>query len=315
MPDEQVHVDVSSNGDADEAAPAPVDSPSRFVPTDDVPAARPVSVQYASVSPREMPLVGPREAIAGVLSTALIGATTLIGLSILFFGALRLIANTPLDLSYVPEPIFWIVFKWTAAAMTLGGLLMLARWQALPLRTYGIRGDGLHWQVLLSVPALLGTYAAMFCIAIFILMATIGGTGAEQDIQHRIDYLSQLPQFTVLQTLLMMSAVALHEELLFRGMLIPYLRGLGIGRWGAVAVSSMIFGILHFEQGWTGIVQISCIGAVLGSVFVLTRSLLTVVLAHFLFDFFQVLLIQSLPLDQLIQDLEAMSETAALFAG
>ena len=52
-----------------------------------------------------------------------------------------------------------------------------------------------------------------------------------------------------------------------------------------------IFGALHYAQGVIGMLQVTGIGLILTLVFIKTRSIVTVILAHFMFDFAQFQLI------------------------
>jgi membrane protease YdiL (CAAX protease family) len=77
--------------------------------------------------------------------------------------------------------------------------------------------------------------------------------------------------------------VAGFEELLFRGALVGALStGFGISPWLLAALSSVAFAVGHGAQGRVGIVVTGLLGFVLAAAFVLTGSLLVVVLAHYL---------------------------------
>lgn len=77
--------------------------------------------------------------------------------------------------------------------------------------------------------------------------------------------------------------VAGFEELLFRGALVGGLAaGFGLSPWLLVVASSLAFGLGHGAQGRVGVAVTALLGGVLGSVFVLTGSLWTVVVAHYL---------------------------------
>lgn len=75
------------------------------------------------------------------------------------------------------------------------------------------------------------------------------------------------------------------EELLFRGYLLWALAPV-TGIWGAVAVSSIAFGLGHAYQGWVGILRTGLIGAAIAVAFVLTRSLWWLMLAHTMMNLF-----------------------------
>ena len=76
--------------------------------------------------------------------------------------------------------------------------------------------------------------------------------------------------------------IAGFEELLFRGALIGVAAaGTGLPPWLLVVGSSVAFALGHGAQGRLGIVVTGLLGIGLGAVFVLTESLLVVVVAHY----------------------------------
>jgi membrane protease YdiL (CAAX protease family) len=77
--------------------------------------------------------------------------------------------------------------------------------------------------------------------------------------------------------------VAGFEELLFRGVLVgAFATGFGVSPWVLVLASSALFGLGHGAQGRLGVLVTGSLGVVLGSAFVLTESLVVVVVAHYL---------------------------------
>ncbi|ELZ92784.1 CPBP family glutamic-type intramembrane protease [Haloferax sulfurifontis] len=77
--------------------------------------------------------------------------------------------------------------------------------------------------------------------------------------------------------------IAGFEELLFRGALVGAVAaGFDVSPWLMAAVSSAAFGAGHGAQGRLGIVVTGLLGFVLAAAFVLTGSLLVVVVAHYL---------------------------------
>lgn len=75
----------------------------------------------------------------------------------------------------------------------------------------------------------------------------------------------------------------LSEEFLFRGIMLP---GLGLG-WGALFLSSVIFGVLHISgvQQWSYAIWATVIGFVLGYSAIATGNLLVPVIAHIVTNF------------------------------
>jgi membrane protease YdiL (CAAX protease family) len=77
--------------------------------------------------------------------------------------------------------------------------------------------------------------------------------------------------------------VAGFEELLFRGILVgAFAAGFGLSPWPLAVLSSVAFALGHGAQGKTGIAVTGVFGFVLAAAFVITGSLLTVVVAHYL---------------------------------
>lgn len=78
-----------------------------------------------------------------------------------------------------------------------------------------------------------------------------------------------------LSIVLVAASASLGEEILFRGVLVP---------WCGVLLSSVAFGALHARSGWAWALSASIFGALLALVFVATGSLAGPVIAHFIVD-------------------------------
>jgi membrane protease YdiL (CAAX protease family) len=77
--------------------------------------------------------------------------------------------------------------------------------------------------------------------------------------------------------------IAGFEELLFRAALVGAIpAGFDVSPWVMVGFSSVAFGVGHGAQGRAGIAVTGALGAVLAGAFVLTGSLVVVVVAHYL---------------------------------
>lgn len=81
-------------------------------------------------------------------------------------------------------------------------------------------------------------------------------------------------------------AVAVGEELLFRGALIgatgtAFMGVWGVSPWIPAIGSSALFGYAHSAQGTAGVVVTGVLGFVLAGLFITTDSLLAVVVAHY----------------------------------
>jgi len=82
---------------------------------------------------------------------------------------------------------------------------------------------------------------------------------------------------------LVLPMIALAEELLFRAALIgvPDAAGVGISPWLLAVVASLAFALGHGAQGRVGVVVTGLLGFALAAGYILTGSLLVVVVAHY----------------------------------
>jgi membrane protease YdiL (CAAX protease family) len=76
------------------------------------------------------------------------------------------------------------------------------------------------------------------------------------------------------------------EEWVFRGFLFRYFGETPwhLGLAAAFVISTVLFGVNHFYQGWTGILSTALIGAGLGLLYLWTGSLLAPMIVHALVD-------------------------------
>ena len=95
---------------------------------------------------------------------------------------------------------------------------------------------------------------------------------------------NQIEWLLILVPLLL--AVAL-EEVLFRALLIGGF-SMVVNPWIMAIASSIVFGLMHSPQGILGIVLVGLVGMLFGAVFILTNSLLIVIIAHFVINLLQI---------------------------
>lgn len=87
----------------------------------------------------------------------------------------------------------------------------------------------------------------------------------------------------VLLLVVVLPIIAIFEELLFRAVLIgAFSVGFDLSPWLLAVLSSVAFAAGHGAQGGLGVVVTGLLGFVLAVVFILTNSLLVVVVAHYL---------------------------------
>lgn len=252
------------------------------VPARPVGAARPPEPQPLSVAG-----VTRRDAALDLALVALVLLVVPVGFDLLA-GLLAGGATQPAaGLELVP---FWMLMagrKWFDALLATGVAAYLVYRHRLPAAAFGLQPGGLGRQVLWSVPALAGVYAAFGATLVVLAPLMLLFPGLHEAVRPRTEFIGQLPVDDLAGAVLLLVPVAIHEELVFRGLLIPLLRRLGWGWPAAVLTTAAAFALLHGVQGWLGVVQVFPVAVALGTFFVLSRSLLAVVLAHFAFDLLQ----------------------------
>jgi membrane protease YdiL (CAAX protease family) len=161
------------------------------------------------------------------------------------------------------------------------GLLLLAgAWfTEIPASAFGL-------STVVPSPATLGVGVG-FGVALYAaneVGASLGerlGVGADEGLREAL-----APSSTVgwaILLLVVLPIIAGFEELLFRGVLVGvFATGFGLSPWLLAVVSSVAFALGHGAQGPAGVVVTGLLGFVLAAAFVLTGSLLVVIVAHYL---------------------------------
>lgn len=176
-----------------------------------------------------------------------------------------------------------------------GAILVAAAWYAeIPPAALGLAGGA-------SDAGALATGVA-FGVGLYVaneLGAGVGrrlGLGGGETLRAALAPETLLGWVTLLGVVL--PAVAAFEEFLFRAALIGALgAGYGVSPWLLAAVSSAAFAIGHGAQGRAGVVVTGLLGFVLAAGFVLTGSLLVVVVAHYLVNALEFVVHEALDLD------------------
>lgn len=185
----------------------------------------------------------------------------------------------------VPGDLPLVAIKWfeaTIVAGLAGYLLLRHRMQPAAL---GFRLQGIGWQVAWGVGGLVAAYLYMALSTLAITRVAPYLPGLEQDMQRRLDFVSQMPVQNMGSTVALLIAVAFHEELLFRGLLLTLMRR-GAGSWTvAVLLSTGMFSLLHFPQGWLAMIQVAGLSLIFSWIRIGSRSLPAVMITHFGFDF------------------------------
>ncbi|MFB6192329.1 MAG: lysostaphin resistance A-like protein [Haloarculaceae archaeon] len=158
------------------------------------------------------------------------------------------------------------------------GVLAAAWFTGIPAGAFGWTGTPVASALALGVG-----------IGAILSVANAGATAVTAELGHRpSSELRELlapdsPGGWLLLLGVVLPLVAGFEELLFRGVLVGvFAAGFGLSPWPLAVVSSVTFALAHAAQGRAGVVVTGGLGFALAAAFVLTGSLLAVVVAHYL---------------------------------
>jgi membrane protease YdiL (CAAX protease family) len=186
---------------------------------------------------------------------------------------------TGLEQLRAPEPSTATLLANVAASQALfGGLLLAAVWfTAVPLAALGV-GDVTVGALALGVALGVALFGANAAAAV---LGERFGLGGGEELRALLT--PETPAGWAALLVVVLPVVAGFEELLFRGVLVGALAtGFGLSPWLLAAASSVAFALGHGAQGRAGVVVTGLLGFALAAAFVLTGSLLVVVVAHYL---------------------------------
>jgi len=179
-------------------------------------------------------------------------------------------------------PIGWVFFNGVIALICVT-VISFRRGQSL--RSMGLRGVPLRKIVpvaLLAIPAVWATGIA--CNVIYFTFQVLRGISPDHLLRDRLEFVSVISEIEMHWVAPIAIFVGIYEEIFFRGFVLPKLASATRSRWAGVILSSLLFGAVHFTQGWLGIFQTTCLGMVLAGAAVMGRSLWPAILAHVAID-------------------------------
>ncbi|KAB1189140.1 MULTISPECIES: CPBP family intramembrane glutamic endopeptidase [Haloferax] len=183
-------------------------------------------------------------------------------------------ASAPADL-----PTYLLIANVAVSQGVLGAFLAVGAWYTgIPAAALGLSTGDLPTKVGIGIALGLALYGAN----------RLGSTLSRQfgftpDEALRESLTPESRAGWVLLLFVALPLIAGFEELLFRGALVGAVAvGFDVSPWLMAAVSSAAFGAGHSAQGRLGIIVTGLLGFVLAAAFVLTESLLVVVVAHYL---------------------------------
>jgi uncharacterized protein len=180
------------------------------------------------------------------------------------------------------QAVVWIANVAMLGTVWLGLWIRGQGWAhfGLRIRPFGLKA--LVRAVVESVVVLVVALAAFILGSI--VMMNVGGAPEPADMSG-YDYLRGNLPMLLLALAAVYTVSSFGEEVIYRGFLMNRLAELGGGTrtaWGAsIAISAVVFGLVHFTWGIVGIVQTAFMGVALAVAYlVLKRNLWVLILTH-----------------------------------
>ena len=201
------------------------------------------------------------------------------------FGLLSAIANlNGVIAAAVPElgELGWVFANGLVALAGIGVVLAMREqsWRDIGLRARPPR----VWVLttLVAIPASFATGIASNVI--FTTIRALMGAALTDQMRDRLEFISAVSEIHLGWVFPVAIFVGIYEEILFRGFFLTRFIALTRSPWAGVMLSSLLFGAVHFAQGWSGMFQTACVGLVLSLAAVRAQSLWPAILAHMTID-------------------------------
>ena len=176
------------------------------------------------------------------------------------------------------------------AVINLGYVLMIL----IGIKLLGQQGSswldiGLKWPPSWFKTILFGLAAFVGALFLFVAMQSIaaglldamGMTPAELD-QSRFNPIQGDVSLYALMVVLAWTTIAFGEELFYRAFLITRMLDFtSLGRWSAILIAGLVFGVVHFAEGPVGILANASFGVLFGWVYIRSSlNLWITIIAH-----------------------------------
>lgn len=189
--------------------------------------------------------------------------------------------------SDIPKILIMPLMPARAAIVVIVVALLLA-WRHQSLRSVGLSFERFGVNLLLGLAALGVAYGLIIPWAL--AMQYLAPEMAESFNENADAIMSFLPRQSPIHFMWMFLTVGLYEELFFRGFLMTRLRRLTGGWTWAAIVSSIVFIVPHLlEQKAIALVPIGILAVVFCLVTIWRRSIVPAIIAHWLFNWSQLL--------------------------
>jgi membrane protease YdiL (CAAX protease family) len=207
-----------------------------------------------------------------------LSGVTAAGLLLGLFGAPALIYVFNLFTEGTPLTNGLVLLREAGLFLITGLLLVLvAKGEKLPLRSIGLHNSAWGASVKLAGVILLANIVLLAgLLGIFHLLQIPFGESGESSRYGGIS----LQVFFVI-----VLRAGIIEEICYRGYVQERLKALFESKWMYIYLPSLIFGVVHYRQGVSGVIIATAAGLLLAFFYERKRDLKANIIAHFLVDF------------------------------
>ena len=186
-----------------------------------------------------------------------------------------------------------IQFMFTLGAFLIPGLIFARLAGPRPGAYLGLERPSSLMQVVLALLILLASLPMVGLLAEWNQLWPLPDMLAEleKDAKTQTEMILKMPDLASLAVNLVLIALApaIAEEVLFRGVMQNIVLRIVKNGWVAVAVTALFFSFIHFQ--FLGFMPRAMLGFLLGAIYLMTGNLWLSILAHFLNNGLQVLLV------------------------
>ena len=182
---------------------------------------------------------------------------------------------------------FYLMLFLSGLFVTLVTFLILF-FDRQPLACVGLHFKKVKGDIFWAFSAL----GSIYIVQLFIVMVLnlLWPQWLRQIQKEQINTIKMFPDISIYYMILFTLFIGFYEEFIFRGFLITRLKVIFKNIWFALFISSVIFGLIHFYEGAFAMFQIFTVAIVLGTVFILRKSLIAPILIHWSFNLITFLL-------------------------
>lgn len=175
------------------------------------------------------------------------------------------------------------LFYTNGLMLVIGALLVLTSWN-ISNRPWS--SVGIAWPVFNQA-----SIVVIILVSVYYLGDVIYGWQNKKATTEKMNELSFMLPVTWQEFrhfLFLAFSAGISEEVIFRGFLVSYLNKVLVGwpgqPWLAIIIPGLAFAASHIYQGWWAVLKISALAVCFGYIFLLTGSLLPVIVLHVLID-------------------------------